>query len=73
MATKYTTRVSVTLTSLLLISLVGCQKNSYQSCIDIQTETATRQYKNLTSDKRGNVTLQEYIDMLVPVRCAGVK
>lgn len=70
MATKYAT---VTLTSLLVMSLVGCQKNSYQSCIEIQTETATRQYNSLTPDKRGDWTLQEYIDWVVPDRCAGVK
>jgi hypothetical protein len=70
---QHVTRASVALTLLFLISLGGCQKNSYESCIEIQTETATRQYNNLTPERRGSVTLQEYIDMLVPARCAGVK
>lgn len=73
MATKYATRVSVTLISLFLISLVGCQKNSYQSCIEFQTEAATRLYKNLTPNQREKWTLQEYIDMVVSSRCEGVK
>lgn len=73
MTKKYATRASVTLTSLLLMSLAGCQKNSYESCIEIQTETATRQYNNLAPERRGNTTLQEYIDWVVPYRCAGVK
>ncbi len=73
MVTKYATRVSIALTSLLVMSLAGCQKNSYQSCIEIQTETATRQYQNLTPNHRVKMTLQEYIDMLVPDRCSGIK
>jgi hypothetical protein len=73
MTKKYATGASVTLTSLLLMSLFGCQKNSYESCIEIQTETATRQYNNMAPERRGNTTLQEYIDWVVPDRCAGVK
>jgi hypothetical protein len=73
MTKKYEALASVTLASLLLMSLVGCQKNSYESCIEIQTETATRQYNNMAPERRGNITLQEYIDWVVPNRCAGVK
>ena len=65
--------MSVTLTPLFLMLLVGCQKNSYESCIEIQTETATRQYNNMAPERRGNTTLQEYIDWVVPDRCVGVK
>lgn len=69
MATKNTTRVSVTLTSvLLLLSIVGCQKNSYQSCVDIQTEAAIRGYKSETAHS----TLQEYIDSHVSIYCRGI-
>lgn len=70
---KNVTLASVTLTSLILLSLIGCQKNSYESCIEVQTETASRQYKKLDPELRGNYTLQEYIDWVVADNCAGVK
>lgn len=71
MVTKSTTKVSVTLTSVLLLSLVGCQKNSYESCVDFQTEAATRIYKSRTSPSSG--TLQEEIDYRVSALCSNVK
>ena len=73
MTKKYATRTSITFTSLLLMSLVGCQKNSYESCIEIQTETATREYNRMTPERRGNITLQKYIDSEVQYWCRGVK
>lgn len=75
MSKQYVNRASVALTFLFLMSLGGCQKNSYESCIEIQTETATRQYNNLTPEqkRRMDLTLQEYLDMIVPDRCAGIK
>ena len=42
MATKISSIIAV---SLLIIMFTGCQKNSYQSCIDFQTDAATRAYK----------------------------
>lgn len=71
MATKSTTRVSVTLASVLLSLLVGCQKNSYQTCVDFQTEAATREYKTFTSPN--NISLQKLIDSRVSEYCRGVK
>ena len=70
---QYVTRARVALTFLFLISLGGCQKNSYESCFEIHTEAATRLYNNLAPERRGSVTLQEYIDTSLPYSCAGVK
>jgi len=66
MTTKITARVSVSLVSVLLLSLVGCNKNSYQSCVDFQTEVATREYKS----KQPSWTLQEAIDGRVTAYCS---
>lgn len=72
MATRSATRVSVTLASVLLLSLVGCQKNSHQTCVDFQTEVAAREYeRNLTLQP--SVTLQMRIDWRVSDYCRGVK
>lgn len=71
MAEKSTKKVSVTLTFVFLLSLVGCQKNSYQSCVDFQTEVATRNYKSRTLQSSG--TLQEEIDYRVSALCSNVK
>jgi hypothetical protein len=71
MTAERTKKVSVTLTSVFLLSLVGCQKNSYQSCVDFQTEAATRNYKSRTSQSSG--TLQKEIDNRVLAFCSNVK
>jgi hypothetical protein len=61
----------ITLISLFLLSLAGCQKNSYESCVDFQTEVATREFKSRTSPS--SETLQEKIDYRVSVLCSNVK
>lgn len=52
-----------------LLLLAGCQKNSYESCVEYQTAAATRarnQYPQLYKD------LQATIDSHVAVNCKGV-
>lgn len=65
------TRVFIALLLVLLMPLAGCQKNSYQSCVDFQTEAATRNYKKQTPQP--SWTLQEHIDNWVLTNCLGVK
>lgn len=60
----------IILSVLLIFLLQGCQKNSYESCVEYQTAAGTRfhrEYPNLSSD------LQRTIDNHVAVNCRGIK
>ena len=52
------------LSLLAMFYITGCSKNSYQSCVEYQTESAKRTYKGWSS-----TSLQEYTDMLVSSNC----
>jgi len=52
-----------------LLLLAGCQKNSYESCVEYQTAAATR-YHNQNPEL--NKDLQQTIDWHVASYCKGV-
>ena len=52
------------LSLLAMFYITGCNKNSYQSCIEYQTERAKRSY-----DLEASYSLQDYIDTMVSLNC----
>lgn len=55
------------LSLLAMFYITGCNKNSYQSCIEFQTEAAKRSYE------KSYGSLQDYIDVTVSLRCQPVQ
>jgi hypothetical protein len=49
-----------------LLLIVGCQKNSFESCVEFQTAAATRAHPQYTTVHKN---LQETIDMFVTMNC----
>jgi hypothetical protein len=62
-------RVSLVLGLALMVGLGGCQKNSYESCIEFQTDAVRREIER---DPQSNGDEQEMIDYAVRTFCRDV-
>lgn len=69
--TRFLPRVLTLVTFIISLSLLsGCQKNSYESCVDFQTGAAKRTHEQ---NRFGSASLQDIIDFNVSQYCANAR